>query len=67
MLHADARLASIAADAEGRGIDEHEVRHALGRAFCFALWYHAQEGTGYDPEALAQRFLMELQAVGMKP
>lgn len=64
MLSATPRFASIAGEAERRGIDEHEVRHALGRALCFGLWYDAQEGTGYDQEALAQRFLVELRAVG---
>lgn len=67
MLPADARLASIAAEAERQGVDRHEVRHCLGRAFSFALWYHAHEGTGYDQDHLAQRFRNELRAVGMKP
>ena len=63
MLSADARLVSIAEDAERRGFDRHEVRHALGRAFLFCWWYHAQEGTGHDEDLLAQRFHNELQSI----
>jgi hypothetical protein len=61
MLHGDPKLAAVAREAEQDGVDPHEVRHCLGRAFLAGLWYHAQEGTGYDAEEMADRFVGELK------
>jgi hypothetical protein len=63
MLAANENFASIAEQAERRGLDGHEIRHSLARAFLFVSWYHALEGTGYDPVVMAQRFVLELQKV----
>ena len=60
MLNGDPKLASLATKAEQEGVDPHEVRHCLGRAFLAGMWYHAHEGTGYDADAMAAMFVREL-------
>ena len=38
MLTGDPKLAAIAQQAEHDGVDPHEVRHCLGRAFLAGMW-----------------------------
>ncbi|MCR9209031.1 MAG: hypothetical protein NXI28_12430 [bacterium] len=60
LLYGDHRLASIAKTAEESGIDGHEVRHCLARAFTTGLWRH-HKGEGHDEENMAHCFLNELK------
>lgn len=64
MLSADSNLLTIATEAVERGLDPHDVRHSLGRAFLAGLWYAAHEGVSYDPDNMANRFVNKLQRHG---
>ncbi len=61
MLSGNNNLMAIATEAERRGMDPHEVRHCLGRAFLAGMWCAAHEGVGHDPDEMARQFKKELQ------
>jgi hypothetical protein len=63
LLASNERFASIAKNAERQGVGGHAIRHCLGSAYIGGMWYHSMEGTGYDPEVMAQQFRSELQNV----
>jgi hypothetical protein len=61
MLYGNPKLVSVAREAELEGVDPHEVRHCLGRAFLAGMWHHVHEGTSYHAEAMVGMFVSELK------